>query len=471
MSLEDALYPLLSLYQRLPGQVKRGIGAAYRAFPETVRLGRRYAEFRDLARDGEAWPESRIQEYQLAQLRATLTEAGSWCPYYREQFRRTGFDPGSVSSYADIAGCPRLSKRELLEHSAGLCSEHFPSRSRLYLTTGGSTGVPVGFYLHKGVSRPKEQAFLESMWSRAGYSVGARVAVIRGHVTSSRARGPIVAYEPMRDWLMLSSYHLTPSRLADYLEAIEGYQPDFLHAYPSAALQLARFLEEAGQSWRWPLRAVLCGSERLSSVQRQILERVFRCRVYSWYGHSERAVLAGQGASSPLLYFFPQYGYVEFGPPDEDGLREVIGTSFHNHVMPLIRYETGDLVRLADDSERELPWPAVTDVVGRGQEFLVSATGRLISLTAFNMHDSLFDGLYAVQFRQEEPGVAVLTYVASRQFDNSRLDTIARGVRRKLGDDFTMVFRRVDEVEKTARGKHRWLVSSLMTDKYARCDP
>jgi len=41
----------------------------------------------------------------------------------------------------------------------------------------------VGFYLQKGVSRPKEQAFLEAVWKRAGYFEGARLAVIRGQVT------------------------------------------------------------------------------------------------------------------------------------------------------------------------------------------------------------------------------------------------------------------------------------------------
>ena len=31
----------------------------------------------------------------------------------------------------------------------------------------------------------------------------------------------------------------------------------------------------------------------------------------------------------------------------------------------------------------------------------------------------------------------------------------------KLGDDFRLVMREVDEVEKTPRGKHAWLVSKL----------
>jgi phenylacetate-CoA ligase len=429
-----------------------------------LRLGARYGEFAELAAAGAEWSVDECHAYQITQLRTVLQHAVNSCPFYRMSFARAGFRPDSIRTPEDLRGCPLLSKQDLLRYLPEMVSTAFPSSSRLYLTTGGSTGVPVGFYLHKGASRPKEQAFLETMWRRAGYFDGARLAVIRGHVTSSRAGGPIASYDATRDWLLLSSYHLTPRRLPEYLEALERFRPDLLHAYPSAALQLAEYLEKSGQTWHLPLRALLCGSERLTIPQKRLLERVFGCRVYRWYGHAERVVLAGEGTNSELFYFFPQYGFVEFGPPDEEGLCEVIGTSFHNLVMPLIRYRTGDRARVVDPDEsanREFPWPAVADIAGRDQEFLVSATGRRISLTAFNMHDTIFDHLYAVQFFQEQPGIAEFRYIAGPQFHGSRLPSIEAGIRRKLGDDFQVVFRQVDEVERTLRGKHRWLVSRL----------
>jgi len=462
MSLEDQLYPLLDSYNAMPRWVQSVVGAAYRHLPLSWRMGTRYPEFKRLAAQGEQWSIEEIQAYQLKQLRLVLHHAASYCPFYQKRFIRAGFRPENLQGAEDLKHCPLLEKRDLQEHLVELASTEIPAAKHLYVTTGGSTGVPVGFYLQKGVSRPKEQAFLEAMWRRAGYFDGARLAVIRGHVTSSSAQGQVVARDATRDWLMLSSYHLTADRLPEYLAALEKFKPDLLHAYPSAALQLAEFLDKAGQSWRLPMRGLLCGSERLTLPQKRLLERVFKCRVYRWYGHSERVVLAGEGAQTELFYFFPQYGFAEFGPPDEQGLREVIGTSFHNLAMPLIRYRTGDYVRLAEPSHvsnLEYPWPAAVEIAGREQEFLVSATGRRISLTAFNMHDSVFDGLYAVQFFQDQPGVAEFRYVAGPDFHSTRLQQIEASIRHKLGDDFRVTFREVKEVEKTSRGKHRWLVS------------
>jgi phenylacetate-CoA ligase len=462
MSVEDRLYPLLSKFQALPEWMQFGIASGYRLIPRRFRLGKTYQDFENLIERSLDWSSEEIEEYQFKQLRKVLIHAGNYCTFYQRKFSRAVFRPEELRTVSDMAKCPLLDKSEIQQNLSEMTSTDLPKASRLYMTTGGSTGVPVPFYLHKGISRPKEQAFLEAMWKRAGYFNGAKVAVIRGQVTSAHSGGKIVFRDYVRNWLMLSSYHLTEERWPEYMEALESYRPDFLHAYPSAALQIAEYLEKSGQTWRIPLKALLCGSEQLTLPQKRMLERIFHCRVYRWYGHSERAALAGEGASTDYFYFWPQYGYVEFGPPDAEGLREVIATSFHNFVMPLVRYRTGDMVELTKPSDpKEFDWPAAVRVAGRGQEFLVSKLGRRISLTAINMHDDIFDYLLAVQFFQEEPGITELRYVPGPGFSSTRLGMIEERLKQKLGEDFELRFAAVHEVEKTSSGKHRWLISNL----------
>ena len=377
MSLEDKLYPLLSLYDRLPQGARNFIGAAYRRLPRRIRHGRAYGEFRELAEASPSWSESDLREYQLRELRRTLVNAASYCPFYSRSFAKAGFRPDAMMSLDDFAGCPSLTKQDMQQHFNDLTSTGIADSQKLYITTGGSTGVPVGFHLQKGVSRPKEQAFLEANWRRAGYFDKARLALIRGHVTDSRARGNIIAHDATRNWLMLSSYHLTDERIPEYLEALENFQPDFLNIYPSAALQLAEYLQRHDQRWRTPLQGVLCGSEQLTLSQKRLLEGVFQCRVLRWYGHAERVVLAAEGTYSDLFYFWPHYGFVEFGEPDGDGLREVIGTTFHNMAMPLVRYRTGDFVRLAKPDARDgnTPGLPLRRSPGAGRNFLSPARG------------------------------------------------------------------------------------------------
>ncbi len=461
MSLEDHLYPLLRIYGRSPRWMRSLSGRVYRQLPEGVRFGARYGEFlASAARFEDARPED-VEAFRLGKLKETLLHAVEHCSYYCAKFAAAGFNPRKLQSADDFQACPLLEKGDIQDNRDGLASQALTSRERLYITTGGSTGVPVGFYLQKGVSRPKEQAFLETLWGRIGYDKSSRLVVIRGQVTSNLDEGRIDDYDSTRDWLLLSSYHLTPQRAGEYLERIEKFKPDFLHAYPSAVLQLAQLLATQGKQLSVPLRGILCGSEWMSMDQKKLVEAAFGCRVYRWYGHSERVVLAGEGRTSPNFYFFPTYGYVEFGPPDAEGLQEVIGTTFDNMAMPLIRYRTGDYVRVTR-SNLEFPWAAVSEIAGRGQEFLVTSGGRRISLTAFNMHDSVFDSFVAVQFFQEEPGRAEFRFIPNSRFDPSQIEPLRRRLAVKLGEDFDLTFASLPELEKTSRGKHRWLVSKLI---------
>lgn len=464
MSLEDTLYPLLRVYEAAPQPVKSLAGRVYRALPTRLRYGAAFTRFQKDAASVDSWDATEIERYQISAIRESLLAAAQ-APWYRERFASLNLDPAKFESLEQLRDYPLLTKRDLIDHREDLTNPGFDASQRLYITTGGSSGVPVGFYLHKGISRPKEQAYLEAQWGRRGWRSGHRTAVIRGMVTSSTADGRISSYDATRNWLILSSYHLTDARAPEYLAALNRFRPQHLHAYPSAALMLARWMEAENKTFNFPLTSILCGSEKLTADAQAYLERIFGARVLHWYGHSERVVLAAQGRTSNHLYFWPSYGYAELGDEDADGHREVIGTSFHNHVMPLVRYRTGDFVKVAQSPVRELPGLEVSAVVGRDYEFLVSRTGRRISLTAINMHDRIFDGLYAVQFAQAEPGIVEFRYQPGIQWQSSREEAMRAGLLKKLGDDFQLCLRSVPEIEKTKAGKHRWLVSTLSSSR------
>ncbi len=442
MSLEDTLYPLLRLYEAAPQPVKTLAGRAYRAIPTSIRQGAAYESFRREAVESESWDAATVERYQIAAIRDSLI-AAQQAPFYAKRFEEACVRPESFESLEQISAYPMLSKQDIILNRDDMVSGD--ASQRLAMTTGGSSGVPVSFYLHKGVSRPKEQAYLEATWARAGYRPGDRVAVIRGGVTSSRSEGRIATFDATRNWLVLSSYHLTPERLPEYVAELNRFRPQHLHAYPSAALMLMQMNVRLD----FKLTSVLCGSEKLSTEAQRQLEGYFEAPVMHWYGHSERAVLAAQRSGSTALHFWPAYGFVEFGEADAEGNCEIIATSFHNHVMPLIRYRTGDL------------WSPDGHVMGRDYEFLISHTGRRISLTAMNMHDDLFDGLLAVQFHQHQPGEVQCHLQPTRSWSRDREKFIHAGLMRKLGDDFTLALRVVNEIEKTSAGKHRWLVTTL----------
>ena len=460
MALEDWLYPLRGWYEDAPQAVRQVAGRAFRALPERWRLGTGFRRFAAEVEASRGWDEAVVAAYQREAVRETL-RAAAGSPFWRERLGEAGLTAEGYEHPEQLRAVRPVTKQDLIRERERMVSATSDLRERLLLTTGGSTGEPAGFYLQRGVSRAKEQAYLEAMWMRAGYRRGDRVAVLRGAVVNRAAEGAIAKREATRDWLLLSSSHLTADRVREYGRELDRFEPRHLHAYPSAALLLVELMEEAGLRLKRPLVGVWCGSEKLTAAARRRIESFFEAPVCHWYGHSERVVLAGpEPGSGEGLEFWPGYGLVEFGEADEQGLREVIGTSFHNRVMPLIRYRTGDLVRLKEGTEGTVR-PVVVEVAGRAAEFLVSGTGRRVSLTAVNMHDLTFEGLAGVQFFQERAGEVELRYLPGPGWDEGRVRTMRDGVMRKLGDDWRLTLRRVERLEKTAAGKQRWLVSTM----------
>lgn len=460
MSLEDQLYPLLRLYEAAPVPLRLLVGRVYRTLPKRWRFGSHFARFEKEAHESVSWNAKQIETYQIKALRESLLVAAE-TPFYRERFDAHQVDPKKFESLEQLKEYPVLTKQDLIEHRESMVNPLMDRQQRLLVTTGGSSGIPVGFYLQKGISRPKEKAYLEAQWSRRGWKPDERMAVIRGSVTSSKAMGRISYLDTTRHYLILSSYHLTSERMPEYWRRLQEFKPRHLHVYPSAALLLARWMVDENKTFDFDLKAVLCGSEVLSLESQKFLEKVFRAPVMHWYGHSERAVLAAQGAHSNHLYFWPTYGFAELGETNLEGQCEVIGTTFHNQVMPLIRYRTGDYVKLPETPEGEMPGLEINAVTGRSYEFLVSATNRKISLTAMNMHDDVFKGIYAMQFAQTKPGQVEFRYQPAESFHQSRESMIRDALLKKLGDDFSLTLKAVTEIPKTSGGKARWLETSL----------
>src|SRR4026208_2605047 len=106
MSLEDRLYPLITLYERLPQRVRNVAGFGYRCLPKSWRYGARFGEFKELAVVGEQWSVDESRNYQLKQLRTVLHPAANHCPFYERSFMRAGFRPENVHSPEDLKACP-----------------------------------------------------------------------------------------------------------------------------------------------------------------------------------------------------------------------------------------------------------------------------------------------------------------------------------------------------------------------------
>jgi phenylacetate-CoA ligase len=416
-------------------------------------------------KESQHWDKDRIEEFQIAELRAMLEHCAAHVPYYRKLFREAGFDPQTLRHTSDMHSLPTLDKDTVRDITGQLLAENIPRSEWGYTTTGGTTGKQLGLYgLRHGHWR--ERAFIETQWARVGFRPTRLRANLRGVAVKSKSH---TQYDFRTHALVLSNYHMTPEIAAKYAEIIERRRIAFLHAYPSSALDFARLLREAGVDPPG-FEALLLGSENFYPGQRELLESFYRCRIYSWYGHSENVALAGECEVSHDYHIFPEYGFVEIvkedgRPATEEGeIGEIVGTSLHNPVMPLVRYRTGDWATIGPRScGCGRNYRLLKETRGRWmQEMMVGKLNNRISITALNMHSAIFDNVHQYQFHQTEKGRVELRIIPKPSYSTHDSAAILAAFNEKMGDTMDLELSFVDKLPLTERGKFRFIVQNIV---------
>jgi phenylacetate-CoA ligase len=344
--------------------------------------------------------------------------ARSWAPYLAtvlsEAARAPWYRDAGVTGWSDLSSLPILDRTTVAEHSDELLTGTVPSPLRRKLSTGGSTGAPVLVWLDRAISL-SEWRFMLRQWSTVGYRRGDWRVVLRGRLLSGGSIGPQV--DRFRREVRLSTFHLSAETVERYLQVMDDYEGAFLHAYPSSAIRFAEICEQHDL----PLprfTGVLLGSEGTSPAQREALAVRYGCKVYSWYGQTEKVLLGGECPVSRDYHLFPGYGFAEIVDRDGEPVSEpgevgrLIGTGFLNHCAPLVRYDTGDLAAFAA-GECQCGWPGqrLSSVVGRAQDYVLTPSGTQATIAALNLHDRLYEGLRQIQYVQRETRERLLVRV------------------------------------------------------------
>lgn len=445
------------IYQRSPLVIKKLIAL----LPFSVLAGGAYRETKRRGLKVDRWSRREIRYYQATQLKKILEFACEQVPAYSKYKRFLKFDP-----FDALTEIPLLSKQELLENLPEYLPRDFDNIPHYESSTGGTSGNQLQFYLDNN-SSSIEMAFMHRLWSRVGYAAWHRKATFRGVEFPNANKGIYWQFNPVYNEMQFSPFHMSDDNLANYVEQLESFKPGFLHGYPSAIDLLASYVLRHNIALSG-IKAILLGSESVNSMQRQRIEKAFQSKILSWYGHTERVILAGECNHSVAYHHFPDYGFLEILSEDGRSVAfgekgELVGTGFWNFSLPLIRYRTEDFARLLSpvcDCGRQ--FDRFDEVEGRWkQEFVIGKNGSRISPAALNMHGSFFDQVIRYQYFQDRPGILEIRLMVTSNFSKEDENLVCVAYKRKVGDELEIHTIIVDEIPLTDRGKLKRLIQNI----------
>ena len=411
------------------------------------------------------WTPQAIAELQLRRLRALLVEAGTHTAYYGEVFRNAGFDPSSVSSTADLARLPFLTKADIRAHTDGMKSRRGMRLQRS--NTGGSSGEPLVFYLDaERVGHDVAAKWRATRWF--GVDIGDPEIVVWGSPIELGAQDRV---RGLRDFLfrtaLLPAFDMSQSRLDDYVRHIRARRPRMLFGYPSALAHIARHaqarsvkLDDIG------IKVAFVTSERLYDDQRATIEQVFGCRVANGYGGRDAGFIAHEcpvgrmhiTAEDIVLELVDEAGKAV--APGQSG--EIVVTHLASRAFPFIRYRTGDFGVLAKDPcpcGRGLP--VLEQILGRSTDFVVAADGTVLHGLALIYVVRDLPGIASFRIVQESRALTRVELVPGPGFDPQVKSAIRDGMRRRLGADVEVRVEEMAMLPRERSGKHRYVVSKV----------
>lgn len=361
-----------------------------------------------------------------------------------------------------------LSKRHLFYPNGGK-----KSLFQIVGKTSGTTGTPLEVFRSYN-SILWENAFVKRHWKNICSSeLPIRRVTLRGNQVLSGANhtGTFWLYNDVDNQLILSSKHLNKENCNEFVEIINKYKPTMLQAYPSMAFQLAKYAQDEGLDIRVPF--VFTASEMLYEYQREVIENTIG-KVFDFYGMAERVAFATE-CQFNNLHVNTDYSYVEIlddnnRPTDEEGF--IVGTTLHNHVMPLIRYKLSDRSKWKKGNcACGSNYPMIEKVSGKFEDTIYDIENTPISPSIITF---AFKGVrnivksQVVQTARDRWTVKIVPAVDYVESDGQHIiKNLLELVSSKINPEIVLV----DDIPSTAAGKYRWVLNEMKKNKDNSVEP
>ena len=461
---------LLKLYNRSPFFVQDVLASSLGLKKLLVERGPAFRRVLQELLASQWWSRERLRELQIERLRKMLRFAQQHVPLYRKRFAEYGVSWNQVQSLEDLGKFPILTREDLRIHRRDLVPE-VKSRSRIIAqSTSGSSGTPLEI-LCDHITYVTEKAWIARHRSWGGYDPRAWRATFNGHkiVPVNRKKPPFWRFNLPWRQIHFSIYHMSEEQLPLYINALRVNNVAFLDGYASAIYILARYLLATGQTL--PMKAIFTGSEPLYATYRDAIETAFACKVYDYYGLTEKVVSAGECEQHSGFHVAMEHVVAEILPLDAknagqtDAVGELVGTSLTNTAMPFIRYRTGDVTypcppRCPCGRGLETIGEAKTKSMG----IVVCPDGRHLAPIGVCFNIAYVHTVHEYQVIQKSLTDILIRVVRRSDYRQADEVRVLDGLREPLGPGMNVRIEYVDEIPRGAAGKYPLLVSEVSSD-------
>lgn len=423
------------------------------------RYGKAYWEYREFLDGFDTWTEERQFEFQREELQKFLRYAAENSAFYAKLYE--GINLEEIREVSDLKRLPIVDKEMLRENIQDVMT--IPARGAVEGHTGGTTGksLVVRNTIEDSMRR---MAMLDHFKARVGFEHRKmKRATFNGKhiVPPTQKKRVFWRYNAACRQMIYSSFHLTQDNLGAYVDSLNRFKPDAMDGFFTSMCDVASYIERHHIPLTFQPVAIFPTSETLTKTGRELLERVFQCKVYDQYASSEGAPFVTE-CKNQVLHMELASGVFEHISDDSS---EILVTSFTTHGTPLIRYRIGDRMKFADQNNCScgLHGPVVEEIQGRRLDFLYTPKGAKINAgNVSNLLKNIPNAIIRAQFRQEKMNeITVLLEVEQELYGEAEEKILREEFYHKFGPELKVNITVVDEIPREKSGKFRMIVNRV----------
>jgi phenylacetate-CoA ligase len=389
-----------------------------------------------------------LELLQSEKLRAMLMHASKNSPYFQLQNIPEHKDP-----FVWLKSFPVLTKRTFRENIEYIIT--VPSDQNLTsVMSSGSTGPPSKVYFSSN-ELSNNRALQIIWWEWAGYKFGN--SVLQTGVNMKRSLEKKVKDKLLNTRYIDAMSH-SEGQILEELNLLRTHPRDHFVAYASSLYLFAKTALAHG-ILDIKFQSAISLGEKLLPQFRETIEKAFSCKVYDTYGASEGFLIASQCKEGKYHLITPHVvveilnDQNEEVEPGETG--RVVLTGLDNFTTPMLRYEVGDLAvkGMPVNCSCGLGLPVLDEIIGRLTEFLLTPTGKFITVQTVVRVLKHFPEIEQFKVIQTDTDLYRLIYISPK----NQLDVRERAIQKMFEDVFEeslrFEFEKVKELPKAKTGK------------------
>lgn len=348
-------------------------------------------------RDGSL-SKSDLDAWKLVQLKKVLGKAKKNSPFYQCLLAEIDIERISLDSLEKI---PFTTKDDLRTHMQGVMSGSMRDAAFYYETTG-TTGAATP------CPRDKKESYASNLQLQYAYEDVINSLFKDGEKPILGIMGPTEVHsfsdtlESIAFELDMCSAKIWPGSpvigFDKCLSLIKNLGIEVLATSPGQVMTLAKEAKKRGLDplTDFSVKAFMLSGELCTPALAKNLESLWGAKIFnSLYGSQEAFVIASTTPNNELRPHLPNYIFEVIDPTSgerigDSGIGELAVTNLVDGVKPLIRYRTGDIVRLEDTRSSNLFERYRIQVVGRVKD---AVTLNGINFTAAEIEETIMGNI------------------------------------------------------------------------------